>query len=110
MFSGGINLGAQGGADGFFANLRARAFNRRPLIEDNSVKGKSSFLVNASVGYRKNNWEAAAECLNLFNRADNDIEYYYTSRLPGEDAAGVNDIHLHPTEPRMVRVRVTYKF
>ena len=110
MFSGGINLGAQGGADGFFANLRARAFNHRPLIEDNSVKGKSSFLVNAGIGYRKKNWEAAVECLNLFDRADNDIEYYYTSRLPGEDAAGVNDVHLHPTEPRMFRLRVTYKF
>ncbi|MBL9142163.1 MAG: TonB-dependent receptor plug domain-containing protein [Verrucomicrobiaceae bacterium] len=110
MFSGGINLGAQGGADGFFANLRARAFNRRPLIEDNSVKGKNSFLVNAGIGYRKKNWEAAVECLNLFNRADNDIEYYYTSRLPGEDAAGADDIHLHPTEPRMFRFRVTYKF
>jgi len=110
MFSGGINLGAQGDAEGFFANIRARAFNRRPLIEDNSVKGKSSFLVNVGIGYRKKNWEAAVECLNLFNRADNDIEYYYTSRLPGEDAAGVNDIHLHPTEPRMFRFRVTYKF
>lgn len=110
MFSGGINLGAQGGADGFFANLRARAFNRRPLIEDNSVKGKSSFLVNAGIGYRKKNWEAAVECLNLFNREDNDIEYLYESRLPGEGDAGVTDIHLHPTEPRMFRFRVTYKF
>ncbi len=110
MFSGGVNFGAQGDAEGFFANVRARAFGKRPLVEDNSVKGKNSFLVNASVGYRKKNWEAAVECLNLFNRADNDIEYYYTSRLPGEDAAGVNDIHLHPTEPRMFRLRVTYKF
>lgn len=110
MFSGGITLGAQGDAEGFFASLRARAFARRPLIEDNSVKGKASFLVNASVGYRMKNWEAAVECLNLFNRADNDIEYYYSSRLPSEPAAGVNDIHLHPTEPRAFRLRVTYKF
>ncbi len=110
MFSGGVNFGAQGDADGFFANVRARAFGKRPLIEDNSRKGKDSFLVNASIGYRKKNWESAVECLNLFNRADNDIEYYYTSRLPSEDAAGVNDIHLHPTEPRMFRLRVTHKF
>ena len=110
MFSGGVNFGAQGDADGFFANIRARAFGRRPLIEDNSVKGKSSFLVNAGVGYRRKNWEAAVECLNLFDRNDNDIEYYYTSRLPGEPAGGVDDIHLHPTEPRSIRLRVTYKF
>ena len=74
------------------------------------MKGKASFLVNAGIGYRKKNWEAAIECLNVFGRRDNDIEYYYTSRLPGEDSAGVNDIHLHPTEPREFRLRVTYKF
>lgn len=109
MFAAGINLGAQGDANGFFANMRARAFNRRPLIEDNSVKGKSSFLVNAGVGYRYKNWEAAVECLNLFDRKDNDIEYYYSSRMQGE-ATGVDDIHLHPTEPRTFRFRVTYRF
>ncbi|WP_063767932.1 TonB-dependent receptor [Verrucomicrobium sp. BvORR106] len=110
MFSGGMTLGAHGGDEGFFATLRARAFDRRPLIEDNSVKGKSSFLVNAGVGYRKANWEAAVECLNLFDRDDNDIEYYYTSRLQNERSAGYDDVHLHPTEPRTFRLRVTYRF
>lgn len=110
MFSGGMTLGAHGGDEGFFATLRARAFDRRPLIEDNSVKGKSSFLVNAGVGYRKANWEAAVECLNLFDRDDNDIEYYYTSRLQNERPAGYDDVHLHPTEPRTFRLRVTYRF
>ena len=110
MFSGCITLGAQGDADGVFASLRARAFAKRPLIEDNSVQGKASFLVNAAVGYRHQNWEAVVECLNLFDRKDNDIEYFYTSRLQGERAEGFDDIHLHPTEPRTFRLRVTYKF
>ena len=110
MFSGGITVGAQHDQDGFFASLRARAFAQRPLIEDNSVKGKSSVLVNAGIGYRYKAWEAALECLNLFDREDNDIEYFYTSRLPGEAAEGVDDIHFHPTEPRMFRLRLTYKF
>lgn len=110
MFSGGMTLGAHAGDEGFFGTLRARAFDRRPLIEDNSVKGKSSFLVNAGVGYRKANWEAAVECLNLFDRDDNDIEYYYTSRLQNERPEGFDDVHLHPTEPRTFRLRVTYRF
>jgi outer membrane receptor protein involved in Fe transport len=109
MFSGGINLGAQGQANGFFANLRFRAFGRRPLIEDNSVESKDSFQVNASVGYRHNNWEAAIDCLNLFDRNDNDIEYFYESRLAGE-ANSSEDRHFHPMEPRNLRVRVTYRF
>ena len=110
MISAGVNLGAQGEADGFFSNVRVRAFGKRPLIEDNSKQGKASFQVNASIGYRHQNWETALECLNVFDRKDNDIEYFYTSRLPGEQAGGYDDVHLHPTEPRMFRLRVTYKF
>lgn len=110
MFSGGLTLGAQPGKEGIFTTLRARAFDQRPLIEDSSVKGKSSFLVNAGIGYRHHKWEAAVECLNLFDRKDNDIEYYYTSRLSGEPTGGYDDVHLHPTEPRTFRVRLTYRF
>ena len=109
MFAGGITLGAQGGADGFFASLRARAFGKRPL-ENNAYSDRPSFLVNGSIGYRHKNWEAALECLNILNRADNDIAYYYASRLPGEAAGGVNDVHLHPTEPRQFRLKMTYWF
>ena len=110
MLAAGINLGAQGNDEGVFANIRARAFDRRPLTEDNSVKGRASFLVNAGIGYRKQQWEAAVECINIFDRQDNDIEYFYASRLRGEPEEGVEDIHFHPTEPRMFRVRFTYRF
>jgi hypothetical protein len=74
------------------------------------VEGKSSFLVNAGIGYRKKNGETAVECLNLFNRPDHDIEYDDASRLPGGDATGVRDGPFHPAEPRMFRLRVTYPF
>ena len=62
------------------------------------------------MGYRKKNWELALECLNVCNSADNDIEYFYASRLPGEAAGGVEDVHLHPSEPRQFRVTVTMRF
>jgi len=107
MISGGIRAG---GVEGFFAGIRTRAFSPRPLTEDNSVKGKSSFLVNLQTGYRSKHWEIQLECLNLFDRDDNDIEYFYTSRLPGESAAGIDDTHLHPMEPRTLRMQATYRF
>jgi hypothetical protein len=110
MFSGGFVLGAQGQQPGWFAGARARAFARRPLIEDNSVKGRETFTLNANVGYRAEHWEAAVECLNVLDRDDNDIEYFYVSRLRGEDPAGQDDIHLHPAEPRMFRARFTYRW
>jgi hypothetical protein len=79
-------------------------------VEDNSVKGRETFTVNASIGYRTPRWEAALECLNLLDREDHDIEYFYTSRLRGEPTEGIDDIHFHPSEPRMFRGRFTYRW
>ena len=110
IVSGGFTLGAQGQQPGWFSGVRVRAFGPRPLKEDNSVKGKTTFTVNANVGYRTKHWETALECVNLFNRRDNDIEYHYTSRLAGEPDGGTDDTHFHPAEPRMFRGRVTYKW
>ena len=110
MLSGGFTVGAQGQQPGWFSGMRVRAFGQRPLIEDNSVKGRATFTVNANVGYRTERWEAALECLNLLDRHDNDIEYFYTSRLAGERDAGYDDVHLHPAEPRMFRARFTYRW
>ena len=44
------------------------------------------------------------EILNLTNGKGDDIAYFYASRLPGEPAGGVDDVHFHPVEPRALRV------
>jgi outer membrane receptor protein involved in Fe transport len=108
MFSGGFNLGAQGNTAGWFAGARIRMFANSPLEETDTVRGRDSILVNATVGYRIKDWEFAVDCLNLLNRQDQDISYFYESRAPGQLAA--NDVHMHPIEPRMFRMRVTYRF
>lgn len=99
-----------GKAEGVFSSLRSRYFSPRPLIEDGSVDSQPNWQVSARVGYRQKDWEVAVDCLNLLGRNDNDIEYYYASRLPGEAAGGVSDIHLHPAEPRTFRVSLTRTF
>jgi len=38
------------------------------------------------------------------------IDYYYTSRLPGEPPGGVNDVHTHQEEPLEARVTLEMKF
>jgi hypothetical protein len=43
---------------------------------------------------------------SLFDAADSDIDYFYTSRLPGEPLGGIDDIHTHPTLPRSARVNL----
>jgi len=95
---------------GWFGSLRARYFGPRPLIEDNSVRSDSTTLLNLQAGYKYKNWLAQLDVLNLLDSQDHDINYFYASRLPGEPAAGVADLHFHPVEPRTVRFSLTYKF
>jgi outer membrane receptor protein involved in Fe transport len=61
------------------------------------------------VGWRSEHWELALDVINLFDEADNDIEYYYASRLPGEAVGGTEDIHLHPTDPRTLRLTLSWR-
>jgi outer membrane receptor protein involved in Fe transport len=96
--------------NGLFGSLRTRYFGPRPLIEDNSVRSQSTTLVNLEAGYKFKSLRAQIEVLNLFNSHRHDIDYFYVSRLPGEPADGVADVHFHPVEPRTVRLYLTYRF
>ncbi len=95
---------------GLFGSLRTRYFGPQPLIEDNSAIGKSSLTFNGRIGWKFKTFEVALDVLNIFDAKNDDIIYFYTSRLPGEPLAGVDDFHPHPAEPREVRVSATYKF
>ncbi len=50
------------------------------------------------------------DAFNLFNSKVSDIDYVYTSRLPGEPAEGIDSIHTHPALPRTVRVSMDVRF
>jgi len=95
----------------FNGSIRYRYLGPRPLIEDNSIRSRASNLVTASLGYAlTGRYRLVVEGLNLLNATVSDIDYYYVSRLDGEPAAGVNDTHLHPVEPRAIRLRIEATF
>ena len=105
--------------DRWMLGARLRYFGPRPLVEDNSVRSASSFLVNLKLGYRlQKNVRVFVEVLNVLNKQVNDIDYYYASLLKGEAspldangvATGINDRHIHPAEPRTVRAGVVWNF
>ena len=94
----------------YFGALQYRYFGPRPLIEDNSVRSKSTATFNGRIGYKFNkDFRIELEGFNLTNRKASAIDYYYTSRLPG-DTAPVDDIHFHPIESRSFRVSLSANF
>jgi hypothetical protein len=95
---------------GWGGTLRVRYLDERPLIEDGSVFSSEFLTLNAQVRYERGPWLASVDVLNLLDGDENDIEYFYASRLAGEPADGVEDVHLHPIEPRTVRVSLRYRF
>lgn len=94
--------------NGAYTSLRVRHFGPRPLIESGEVESESSTVWNLAVGYRKASFDLRLEALNLFDSEDDDITYFYASRLPREPAGGIDDVHFHPIEPRMIRAYVTW--
>jgi len=89
------------GRNGWEATLRLRYFGPRPLVSDGSVTSASTTIVNLGVGYRINRrWRMTADILNLLDRRDHDIDYYYQSRnSPAPGAPEPYEIHFHPVEP-----------
>jgi len=97
----------------FNAAVRFRYLGPHPLNEDNSQRGEETLLVNLRTAWTPRQfagWEVSAELLNLFNSHAHDIDYYYTTRLPGEPAEGVEDRISRIVEPRQLRVGVKKTF
>jgi hypothetical protein len=103
-----FTLGLNGAwSNGLRVSTRVRWLGDAPLIEDGSVRSGDSLLVNAGIAYRAGIAEYRLDVFNLLDSSDDDIAYYYESRLPGEPLSGVADVHFHPLEPRTVRASVT---
>ena len=94
-----------------FGSMQLRYFGKRSLIEDNSVQSNHTITLNGQIGYKiGNNVRVILQGFNLLNTHAHAIDYYYTSRLPGEPAAGVADLHFHPIESRSFRVNLVANY
>jgi hypothetical protein len=92
------------------ASLQWRYLGAGPLVEDNSVRSAPAITTNLRLARKFGAaTELTVDVFNLGNRGVNDIQYFYESRLPGE-AAPVADRHVHPAEPRTVRVSLCVGF
>ena len=108
VFAGGVNVENAGP---FFGSLRVRHFGARDLIEDGSVRSAPTTIVNLQGGAALSpRVRVYADVFNLFDRRVSDIDYFYRSRLNGEPAGGIDDVHFHPALPRSVRIGLNLAF
>ena len=108
VVSAGVSVEGRGPWSG---GLRLRWLSGYPLIENDSVRASSTALLNGRVAWRATDrLTLALEGFNLLDRDDSDIEYFYASRLPGEPAEGIEDVHLHPVEKPSVRLSASWRF
>jgi outer membrane cobalamin receptor len=99
------NMGPWSGSVG------VRYIGSAALIEDNSIRSEPSLTVNARVSRKMSDKvDITLDVLNLTDRKNHDISYYYASRLAGEPSSGVNGIHVHPAEPRTIRLSAKMLF
>lgn len=95
----------------WYGSLRMRYFGPRPLNESNSVRSQSTTLASVRAGYKVDKkLRLQLDVFNLLNRSASQIDYLYTSRLQGEAAAGVSDVHFKPVEPRSFRLALIAAF
>jgi hypothetical protein len=86
-------------------SLSMRYIGAAPLLVDNSVKSSSSITSNLRINRKlSSDVDITLDVINLTDRKNNDISYYYTSRVAGESLAGVSGVHVHPAEPRTIRL------
>ncbi len=107
IVSAGLYAGRETGPIGA---LQIRHFGPRPLTGDGNIEADATTLVNAKVGYRLGAVAVSLDVLNVLDSQDADVSYYYASRLRGEPAEGVEDVHFHPVTPRTARLTVLARF
>ena len=95
----------------WFGAVEFRYLGHHPLTPDDSVQSNGDREWNLNVGYNFGSGiKTQLEIINVLDSKDTAAEYFYTDRLPGEPAAGVPDLHIHPLEPRSFRFTVAKSF
>ncbi|MDD2546624.1 MAG: TonB-dependent receptor [Burkholderiaceae bacterium] len=96
--------------------LRVRHMGARALNTTNTERSSPTTLLNVGTRYAVNRQlSLGLEVFNLVNRRINDIEYLYASCTVREVSSGVcnggiEGRHLHPAEPRSLRLTLRAAF
>jgi outer membrane receptor protein involved in Fe transport len=95
---------------GLASSLEVRYLGDRPADPDRTATARGYTVVNWTSRYRYKDFEAFVTVENLTNTEWRESQFFFTSRLPGEPAAGVNDVHFTPGNPRSVFGGIAFHF
>ena len=95
---------------GLSASLEMRHLGDRFADEDKQQTARGYTLFNLTARYRYKMLEAFMSIENLFDTEYREAQFFFTSRLPGEPAGGVPDIHFTPGTPRSVLSGLALRF
>ena len=85
---------------GLSASAAMRYVSNRYADESRQQIARGYTLFDLSARYRYKNLEAFLSVENLANAEWREAQFFFESRLPGEPAGGVPDIHYTPGNPR----------
>ncbi len=94
---------------GFNGGLSYRYIKDRPANEDNTIRAKGYFVMDAALNYTRPKYEAGIAVENLFNVKWNEAQFATESRLQGEPG-NVTELHYTPGTPFFFRVKLAYFF
>lgn len=95
---------------GLATSLAMRYLGNRYADEGRQQTARGYTLVDFSARYQYKALEAFVSIENLLNAEWRDSQFFFTSRLPGEPAGGVADIHFTPGTPRAVLGGLAVRF
>ncbi len=95
--------------NGLSASLRYRHIDSRPAQEDNAIRARGYFLLDAVVNYTRPRFQVAATAENLANVAWNEAQFATDSQLRGE-ASSVNELNFTPGTPFFIKVNASVFF
>jgi hypothetical protein len=94
---------------GFSASLRYRHLDSRPAQEDNAVRARGYFLLDAVVSYVRPRFQVGATAENLLDVKWNEAQFATDSQLRGE-ATSVNELNFTPGTPLYVKLNANIFF
>ncbi len=121
---GSVETAAQFGVsavkDNWESSLRVRFLGPYAMLADNSQRADSLTTVSLRGAYHLQQFTVYAEVINLLDNDGKDIVYYYGAYAEGLDPPGLSSEDIdcditncrmsRATEPRTLRVGVSYKF